>query len=80
MTLLSKMVCTSSALTPALVALSLKAAVEWISDEASFGTAAMAGRKFVPKWRRSSHKNALNQHDIQAYSLLEMKNFVCMGF
>ena len=36
------MACTSSELRPALTALSLSAAVEWMSDEASLGTFAMA--------------------------------------
>ena len=54
MTLLSKMACTSSLLSPAFAARSRNAAVEWMSEEASLGVAAIASKDVLSNIRRKS--------------------------
>jgi hypothetical protein len=53
-TLLSKMACTSSLLSPAFAARSRNAAVEWMSEEASLGVAAIASKDVLSNIRRKS--------------------------
>ena len=51
-TLLSKMACTSSLLSPAFAARSRNAAVEWMSKEASLGAAAIASKDVLSTNKR----------------------------